>query len=410
MSNATGLFGVSARSKGLALAAAAALLAGSSSMSMAFQDEGTLRIGMLESLTGGAAPYGVPGARGTLLAIEEANAAGGIEIDGKKVKIEVVGGGELGSDGGLDPAKAIANLKGLVYDDMVLMVKGPTTSTIAEATFNYLKELASDNNGLVVHSSSAGAPGLGEISEWGFRNSFAESYALGFLAEQVVSNTGAKTAGIYHLTDNPYFPAISELMKKELTDRGVEVKTVVTGLSKDADFSRQVNELRAADPDIVYVSADNQRGIGFMKEAFRRRLQPDAFIGGISQLVPDTIKSGGEATEGMVMVGSYDDKSDSIVAFGKKFKERWGDDINLFSVNGYEAGQILIAALEMSGIKNTRESLQDDRAKLREAYEKVSIDSISGYPVAFNDIHDTPKAGVILTIKDGAFGPWEPGQ
>lgn len=410
MSHAIGDFGITARSRGLAFGVAAVLLAASTSVSMAFQDEGTIRIGMLESLTGGAAPYGVPGARGTLLAIEEANAAGGIEIDGKKVKIEVVGGGELGSDGGLDPAKAIANLKGLVYDDMVLMVKGPTTSTIAEATFNYLRELASDGNGLVVHSSSAGAPGLGEISDWGFRNSFAESYALGFLAEQVVANTGAKTAGIYHLTDNPYFPAISELMKKELADRGVEVKAVVTGLSKDADFSRQVNELRAADPDIVYVSADNQRGIGFMKEAFRRRLQPDVFVGGISQLVPDTINSGGEATEGMVMVGSYDDKSESILEFGRKFKERWGDDINLFSVNGYEAGQILIAALEMSGIKNTPESLQDDRAKLREAYEKVSIDSISGYPVAFNDIHDTPKAGVILTIKDGAFGPWEPGQ
>lgn len=401
---------IASRANGLVLGLTVALALGVSSTAVAFQDEGTIRIGMLESLTGGAAPYGVPGARGTILAFEEANAAGGIEIDGQKVKIEVVGGGELGSDGGLDPAKAIATLKGLVYDDKVLMVKGPTTSTIAEATFNYLKELDSDSNGLIVHSSSAGAPGLGEISDWGFRNSFAESYALGFLADKVVGHTGAKTAGIYHLTDNPYFPAISELMKQELTDRGVEVKVVVTGLSKDSDFSRQVNELRSADPDIVYVSADNQRGIGFMKEAFRRRLQPDAFVGGISQLVPDTIKSGGEATEGMLMVGSYDDKGDSIVEFGKKFKDRWGDDINLFSVNGYEAGQLIIAALEMSGIKNTMETLQEDRAKLRDAYEKVSIDSISGYPVAFNDVHDTPKAGVILTIRDGAFGAWQPNQ
>ena len=69
-----------------------------------------------------------------------------------------------------------------------------------------------------------------------------------------------------------------------------------------------MNEIKAADPDIVYISADNLRGIGFMKEAFRRRLQPSVFIGGISQLVPDTIKSGGDAVDGMVMIGSYDDK------------------------------------------------------------------------------------------------------
>ena len=164
---------------------------------------------MLETITGGAAPYGLAGARGTLLAIEEANADGGIEINGKKVKIVVVGGGELGSDGGLDPALAIAGLKKLVLDEHVLMVKGPTTSTNSEAIFNYLNELSNQGSGLVVHSSSAGAPGLGGISKWGFRNSFAESYALSFLVENMVKHTGAKTAAIYHLTDNPYFPVIA---------------------------------------------------------------------------------------------------------------------------------------------------------------------------------------------------------
>ena len=389
------------------LGTAIGLVLVSSNSIMAFQDEGTIRIGMLETITGGAAPYGLAGARGTLLAIEEANADGGIEINGKKVKIVVVGGGELGSDGGLDPALAIAGLKKLVLDEHVLMVKGPTTSTNSEAIFNYLNELSNQGNGLVVHSSSAGAPGLGEISQWGFRNSFAESYALSFLVENMVKHTGAKTAAIYHLTDNPYFPVMADLMTKELAKLGVEVKATVTGLSKDAEFSRQVKEAKSVDPDIVYLAADNLRGIGFMKEAFRRRLQPSVFIGGISQLVPDTINSGGKATEGMVMISSYDDNGTGINAYREKFKARWNEDINLFSVNGYEAGQLLIKALQNSGIENTKESLKSDRDKLRVAYESVEIDSISGYPVRFNAVHDTPKSGVILTIKDGAFQAWE---
>ena len=144
-----------------------------------------------------------------------------------------------------------------------------------------------------------------------------------------------------------------------------------------------------------------------MKEAFRRRLQQSVFIGGISQLVPDTINSGGKATEGMVMISSYDDNGTGINAYREKFKARWNEDINLFSVNGYEAGQLLIKALQNSGIENTKESLKSDRDKLRVAYESVEIDSISGYPVGFNAVHDTPKSGVILTIKDGAFQAWE---
>tara|TARA_B100001173_G_scaffold311636_1_gene329545 strand:+ start:1283 stop:2509 length:1227 start_codon:yes stop_codon:yes gene_type:complete len=395
------------KQKLVALVTAMGLILISTNPILAFQDEGTIRIGMLETITGGAAPYGLAGARGTLLAIEEVNAEGGIEIGGKKVKIVVVGGGELGSDGGLDPALAIAGLKKLVLDEHVLMVKGPTTSTNSEAIFNYLNELSTQGSGLVVHSSSAGAPGLGEISKWGFRNSFAESYALSFLVENMVKHTNAKTAAIYHLTDNPYFPAMAELMTKELSKVGVEVKATATGLSKDAEFSRQVKEIKSANPDIVYLSADNLRGIGFMKEAFRRRLQPSVFIGGISQLVPDTINSGGEAAEGMVMIGSYDDNGPGISAYREKFKARWNEDINLFSVNGYEAGQLLIKALQESGISNTKDSLQGDREKLRVAYESVSIDSISGYSVGFNAAHDTPKSGVILTIKDGAFQAWE---
>jgi branched-chain amino acid transport system substrate-binding protein len=395
------------KQKLVALVTAMGLILISTNSILAFQDEGTIRIGMLETITGGAAPYGLAGARGTLLAIEEVNAEGGIEIGGKKVKIVVVGGGELGSDGGLDPALAIAGLKKLVLDEHVLMVKGPTTSTNSEAIFNYLNELSTQGSGLVVHSSSAGAPGLGEISKWGFRNSFAESYALSFLVENMVKHTNAKTAAIYHLTDNPYFPAMAELMTKELSKVGVEVKATATGLSKDAEFSRQVKEIKSANPDIVYLSADNLRGIGFMKEAFRRRLQPSVFIGGISQLVPDTINSGGEAAEGMVMIGSYDDNGPGISAYREKFKARWNEDINLFSVNGYEAGQLLIKALQESGISNTKDSLQGDREKLRVAYESVSIDSISGYSVGFNAAHDTPKSGVILTIKDGAFQAWE---
>jgi branched-chain amino acid transport system substrate-binding protein len=360
------------KQKIVALITAIGLILVSSNSIMAFQDEGTIRIGMLETITGGAAPYGLAGARGTLLAIEEANADGGIEIGGKKVKIVVVGGGELGSDGGLDPALAIAGLKKLVLDEHVLMVKGPTTSTNSEAIFNYLNELSSKGSGLVVHSSSAGAPGLGEISKWGFRNSFAESYALSFLVENMVKHTGAKTAAIYHLTDNPYFPAMAELMTKELSKLGVEVKATATGLSKDAEFSRQVKEIKSVAPDIVYLSADNLRGIGFMKEAFRRKLQPSVFIGGISQLVPDTINSGGEAADGMVMIGSYDDNGAGINAYREKFKARWDEDINLFSVNGYEAGQLLIKALQESGIANTKDSLQSDRDKLRAAYESVT--------------------------------------
>ena len=74
---------------------------------MAFQDEGTVRIGLLESQTGVLAPYGIPGLLGSQIAIEEINNAGGITVAGKKVKLAPVPDMK-GHDPANDPAQAIA--------------------------------------------------------------------------------------------------------------------------------------------------------------------------------------------------------------------------------------------------------------------------------------------------------------
>ena len=56
----------------------------------AFQDEGTVRIGSTEPLTGPGAVYGQPNIVGKFIAVDEINAAGGIMIDGKQVKIDLI--------------------------------------------------------------------------------------------------------------------------------------------------------------------------------------------------------------------------------------------------------------------------------------------------------------------------------
>lgn len=373
-----------------------------------FQQDGTVRIGLLESQTGQFAPYGLPGLWGSRIAIDEINAAGGVEVDGQKVKIEVAPS-ENGDDAGGDPGQTIALVRKMVFDDKVLMIKGLSASNTGEAVFNYLNELNTQGNPIVVHSSAVGAPGLGAISEWGFRNTFSENYVVGKVAK-ALKEQGVQTAGFYIMQDNIYFPSIVEkAIKPALEKEGIKVVSVTEGVSKDTNYSRQVNELRAANPDVVYVLANTLPAINFMKEARRRGLAPKFYVGGISQLTPDTLNASGGAMEGMLMAGSYDPTSQSIVTFGEEFRKRHNQDISLFAVNAYEAIYMIKEAIEKSGIKNTPETLADDRRKFRDALKSVSITSITGETIAFNEVRDTPKQGVILTIKDGAFTAWKPG-
>lgn len=383
-----------------------ALIAVTAGPARAFDSEGTVRIGLLESQTGTFAPFGLPGLWGSLIAIDEINAAGGVTINGKKMKIAVTPGPN-GHDAAGDPAQSILLLKRMQADDKVLMIKGLSFSNAGVAVFNYLNELEKEGNPIVVHSSAVGAPGLSKISKWGFRNTFSEVSIVGGVAEAVQKRTGAKSAAFFITKDNPYFPAIAEqAIMPALKNLGIEVKVVTDAVTSDRDFTRQVDQMRAASPDLVYVLATTLPAINFMKEAKRRGLSPKAFIGGISQLTVETLKSGGDAVEGMIMAGTYDPASPAIKKFAEEYTRRFQQDISLFAVNGHEAMYLFKDAIEKADIKNTPESLAEDRKKFRDAFAKASITSVTGEKIGFNDDRETPKAGVHLHIRNGQFVAW----
>jgi branched-chain amino acid transport system substrate-binding protein len=395
-----------AKARRAALLAMPTLLAFAATSALAFQDEGTVRIGLLESQTGTYAPYGLANLWGTQAAFDEINARGGITVDGKKVKLQVTPSPD-GYDAGGDPAQTIALLKRLASDDKVLMVKGLSNSNAGIAVFNYLNELEKEGTPIVVHSSSVGTPEITKLSKYAFRNSFIESEVVAGLTHEVVKKTGAKSAAFFIIKDNPYYATISEKsIMPTLKSLGVEVNTVTNGITSDRDFTRQVNELRAAKPDIVYVMAPTQSGVNFLKEAKRRQLAPKLFVGNISLQTAEALAAGAGAIDGLVLAGAYDPQSPQIASFANEYKKKHGQDIGTFGVTGYEAGFLIAAAIEKSGIKNTPDSLLDDRKKFRDALAATAIDSPAGEKAAFNADRETPKTGVYLVAKGGQFVLW----
>lgn len=391
--------------KGQAAAAVAATLLAAGPVA-AFQDEGTVRIGSLEAQTGVPAPYGIQALVGSQIAIDEINAEGGVEIDGKQVELALTPGPN-GYDPGGDSAATIALIKKLVSDDQVLVIKGTSRSDNTEAAFNYLNEQERQGSPVVLLSPSAAAPGLGAITSWGFRNSFVEANALE-RASQVLAGLGYKTAGIFVARDNAYNAAIAKgLMIPALEKAGFEIVVQTDGLERDTDYSAQIQALKNADPDLVAVSTPVLPGINLMKEAARRGFDPDVWLGNIGNIAPEVPKLGGSAVEGMVVGSSYSPNLPEVKRLAEEFHNRTGNELNLFGVNGYEAIYLFKAAIEAADIKNTPETLQEDRQKFRDALANVEIESITGETVRFNEDGDAIKDGFLLTIKDGAYQVWD---
>ena len=391
-----------------ALAIASLIAAGASGPASAFQDEGTVRVGVLESLSGTYAPFGIANMSGTIIAIDEINAAGGVTIDGKKVKIAVTPS-PGGYDAGVDPAQSVTLLKRLLLDDKVLLIKGLSNSNAGTAVFNYLAELEKEGNPIVVHSSSVGTPGLTKLSNYAFRNSFVENAdVINNLVSTVVKDTGAKTASIFLIKDNPYYMSVYEkVLLPALKANGVEMKVVSDGVTADREFSRQVNDIKAASPDLVFVFAPTLGTVGFMKEAKRRQLKPKLFVGNQSSITAEAMQSGVDAIDGMVAAGAFDPQAPQIAALAGEYKKRLNQEITFYGVMGYEAGYLIKDALERSGVKNAPDTLAADRKKVRDALATTAITSPIGARVAFNADRETPKAGVLLVAKDGKFVVWK---
>ena len=110
--------------------------------------------------------------------------------------------------------------------------------------------------------------------------------------------------------------------------------------------------------------------------------------------------------EGLVLAGAYDPQSPQIASFANEYKQKHSQDIGTFGVTGYEAGYLIAAAIEKSGIKNTPDSLLDDRKKFRDALAATSIDSPAGEKATFSADRETPKTGVFLVSKGGQFVLW----
>ena len=109
----------------------------------------------------------------------------------------------------------------------------------------------------------------------------------------------------------------------------------------------------------------------------------------------------------MVVGSSYSPDLPGVQKLADEYKKRAGNELNLFGVNGYEAIYLFKAAIEASGIKNTPDSLQDDRRKFRDALKKVQLKSVTGEDIRFNEEGDAIKNGFLLTIKDGKYQIWD---
>lgn len=328
-----------------------------------------LIIGGIGPITGGAAVYGTNVQKAAQLAVDEINAAGG--VNGMTLELNF-------QDDEHDPEKSVTAYNALKDKGMKLLV-GTVTSGPCEAVS---KEAAKDNMYLITPSgSSVNCITAGDNC---FRMCFNDpqqgKIEADFIAEKLAGKT--KIGAIYDSTDS-YSTGILAGFKEEAAAKGLEV-VVEEGFTSDSnkDFSSQIQKMVDNKIDVLFLPIYYTETALILQQA-GDKLNGVPVVGGdgLDGLI-DALGDKVALADGVYALTPYsatatDDKS---VKFTQAYKEKYAGAENpiQFAADAYDCIYTIKAALEKAGVDDPSISASELCDKLKKAMTEIEYDGVTG--------------------------------
>ncbi len=276
------------------------------------------------------------------MCIDEINANGGLL--GRKVK-------QIREDTELNPSIGARKFERLVLENKVDFVIGALSSAV---TLNVM-QLAKKYNKVMISPISQNVKITGENrNKQTFRVNANPLITSNALAEWLIRNVGKK---FYLLTvDYAWGRSSSEVYHKVLDAKGAKIIGETFFPLETKDFAPYFGKIKAARPDVLFITAGGTNAISVVTQADRYGLKKMMTISGDGTLVAsDALAAQGDAANGIVVADYY---AASIPipenqAWVSKYRELYEEDPSKFSVSGYNCMAWLAQAIKQAGSTET---------------------------------------------------------
>ena len=376
-----------------AMAVTALTGCGSNSGSSSKKDADKYYIGGIGPTTGATAIYGTAVKNGAQIAVDEINAAGG--INGKQIEYRF-------EDDQNDAEKAV-NAYNTLKDWGMQMLVGTTTTAPCIAVAG---KTASDNMFQITPSASAPSvlsSGNGNI----FQVCFTDPNQGIASAQYIAENKLAKKIGIIYDSSDVYSSGIEEKFEAEAKDKGLQIvsKAAFTADSK-TDFGTQLQKAKDAGADLLFLPIYYQEASIILKQADTMGYKPKFFgVDGMDGIL--TVENfDTKLAEDVMLLTPFaaDAKDKAVQNFVKTYKEKYKDTPNQFAADSYDAVYALKAAIEESKA-TTDMSASDMCDALKGAMTKIKMQGLTGGKdgLTWNESGEVTKSPKAVIIKNGAY-------
>lgn len=347
------------------------------------------KIGSIGPTTGEAAEYGNAVMNAAQLAVDEINAAGGIN----GYKVEFMSADDMG-----DAQKAV-NAYNDLKDKGMQILMGTVTSTpcmtVAENTHD-------DNMFMLTPSGSA-------VECVKYDNAFRVCFSdpnqgiasADYIADQKL---GTKIAVIYD-SSNAYSAGIYEKFKSEAAAKNLTLVSE-TAFTKDSnkDFTVQLQQAKSAGADLLFLPIYYNEASLILSQANKMGYAPKMFgVDGMDGILKvknfDT-----KLAEGVVLLTPFaaDAKDELTQKFVSAYKTKFGDIPNQFGADAYDAIYIIKAAIEKAGV-TPDQSVSDICNALKTAMTQIKVDGVTGLGMTWTAEGEPNKTPKGMVIKNGEY-------
>ncbi len=379
-----------------ALAAAAALVlagcgarAGSSTEPASFEDSAaaescidasgdTIKLGFLNSLTGGMAISEKTVSNVLHMAADEINADGGIL--GKQIEY-------IQEDGATDWPTFAEKTEKLLTQDCVAAIFGGWTSSSRKA----VKPVVEENNGLFFYPVQyEGLEASPNIYYTGATTNQQILPAMDYLASQ-----GVKT--LFLAGSDYVFPRTANaIIKLYAAELGIEiVGEEYVPLDKD-DWTTQVSKIVAADPDFIFNTINGSSNVGFVKAYYDAGLSPETTPIISVSIAEEEAPSMGHEVTGNYASWNYFQSIDSPA--NTKFIEDWKAYPGSSGVTSDPMEAAYISLYLYKELVEKAGSFEVDDVNAAAAAGGISFDAPEGTVVLNGENHHISKVGHIGQI------------
>ena len=350
---------------------------------------GVIKIGGIGPTTGGAAVYGLAVQHGAQLAVDEINAAGG--INGCTIEFNF-------QDDEHDPEKSVSAYNTLKDWGMQALMGTVTSGPCIAVT----DKTAADNMFQITPSGSAvecaANPNV-------FRICFSDPDQGAASAKYIGENKLATKIAVIYDSSDIYSSGIYEKFAEEAANQGLEI-VAAEAFTADSnkDFSTQLQKAKDAGAELVFLPIYYTEASLILQQADKAGFETQFFgcdgMDGILQVENfDT-----SLAEGLMLLTPFaaDATDDLTVNFVKSYKDAYNEVPVQFAADAYDAIYALKAAMEDANVTADMDASAICDA-LKASMLNIKLDGLTGEGMTWTEDGEPHKAPKAVKVVDGAY-------